>query len=169
MKTLRIVQLKENELNSFYPYFRKNIYNQFTEFTSKTRTFFVEEYPLEKLRLLIKEKNKFIFVALECDTIIGFLMANKVHGGISFCEWLIVDKDYQKQGIGTALLRQYEVLVQNKGAHKVHLWCADRNVAFYEKVGYILAGRIPEDYFGVDNNLMYKKLQEPKEENYLQN
>lgn len=162
-----ITQLHIDRVDLFYSYFQKNIYNQFPEFTSKTRTFFIEEYPLDKLQAFIKEGTKIIFIAEDKNNFIGFLMANKAHGGVSFCEWLVVDKKYHQKGVGTALLKSYEVYFKKKGAHKIHLWCADKNVAFYQKNRYILAGRIAADYFGTDNNLLYKTLQKPKESNFL--
>ena len=42
-----------------------------------------------------------------------------------------------------------------------------RNLEFYKKRGYSVLGFDEKGYFGVDNYIMKKVIQEPKEKNFL--
>lgn len=157
-----------SNLDRFFTLFEKSISTQFPEYTQNTRNYFTKKESSKKqFKHLIKKGKKKIFIAIANGKIVGYLTASKIYGGIGFCEWLGVSDEYQHKGVGTALLKKYETMSLKKGAHKIHLWTANKNISFYKKNGYILVGNIPENYFGTDEYLMYKILQEAKEVNYL--
>ncbi len=106
-------------------------------------------------------------MAKDKDQIVGFLMVSAAYGGVSFGNWLVVCRNYQRQGIASKLLKIWEKEAKKWGCHKLHLLTEGRNVSFYQKRGFILLGLIPKNYFGADDFYFYKTIQEPKEENYL--
>lgn len=168
--TYSIKKITEKDIEQFYPFFKKSVVSQFPEYTKITHQYFIEhDYSLEKCISVLKDKTKYIYVAYGNSQPVGYLFANIVYGGIGFCEWLAVCETQKKKGIGSALLRAYEKEALENGAHKVHLWSLEINIPFYNKNGYILAGKIPQNYFGTDDCLMYKELRAAEEKNYLKN
>lgn len=68
-------------------------------------------------------------------------------GGISFIFWLAVDPKVQHKGIGTAILKEWEKIAKANGGHAVHLDSAEKNLKFYDKLGYKLIGHDKKGYF----------------------
>ncbi len=57
-------------------------------------------------------------------------------GRIGHIEDVAVNRDFQKQGIGTALLQHTTEEARKFGCYKVILSCFPDRVAFYERLGY---------------------------------
>ena len=77
-----------------------------------------------------------IYVALDGDTVVGLIRL--VGDGFSsvFVQDLIVLPTYQRQGIGSALMKQ--ALGDFKGAYQVQLVTeqTEKNVGFYRSIGF---------------------------------
>jgi ribosomal protein S18 acetylase RimI-like enzyme len=165
---IEIRRATKEDLKSFYPFFRKSITSQFPEYSSNTTRFFTEEEFSEKqLTEQIERGNKIVFIASLKNEIIGFITGQPLYGGVGLAEWLAVDEAYHNMGIGKELLKTWEEYVLQDGGHKVHLWSAEKNIHFYENRGYTVVGRIPENWFGAEDFLLYKSLQKATEDNYL--
>jgi len=115
----------------------------------------------------IKKGNKRAYLAQDGDAIVGYVLYGPPICGVSFADWLAVDKKYQKQGIATRLLAKWEQDVLKDGAHNIHLWTWDFDVPFYRNRQFQQAGILPKAWCGFDCHLMYKILREPEEKNYL--
>lgn len=87
--------------------------------------------------------------------------------GVSFADWLGVDKQYQKRGIASRLLTLWEQEALVEGAHSLHLWTTENNVEFYKKRGLSCGGVFPKAWHGENCYLIYKTLREPEEKNFL--
>lgn len=53
------------------------------------------------------------------------------------------------------------------GAHSLQLQADKRNLTFYKNRGYDIIGLDAQGYYGTDNYLMKRIIQEPKEKNFL--
>ena len=99
--------------------------------------------------------------------IVGFAHGTLPWGGISIVYWLAVDPKFQHKGIGTAILKEWEKIAEEKGAHSIHLDSNKKNLKFYEKLGYKVIGFDEKSWFGASGYILTKLIQEPKEENFL--
>jgi RimJ/RimL family protein N-acetyltransferase len=82
---------------------------------------------------------------------------------------IAVDSQFRGAGIGRALLEAAEKYAAGEGKRKLYLRVLSSNtgaIAFYEKCGFILQGRMVEEFFingrYVDDLLMYKPLEAVK-------
>lgn len=158
------------DIDAFYPLFEKSMKTQFSEYTDKTIQHFLQkEYPRNALKNKIEKKRIFLFLALKNEKVVGYLIGQRVYGGIAFGEWLGVDDVHQRKGVGSALLRAWEQHSIKEGAHKTHIWTAEKNVDYYKNRGYVLVGKVPDNYFGSDDHFMYKTLRKSHEDNFLKN
>ncbi len=82
------------------------------------------------------------FVARVGQRVVGtvsLLLEQKfLHGGswVGHVEDVAVHRDYQQQGIGSALVRHATEEARRRGCYKVILNCYDRLVPFYQRLGY---------------------------------
>lgn len=169
MANFQIKEAKPEELDRFFKFFEKSLRTQFPHYSENTINFLVEkEFSKVWLKSELKTRQSILLIAeTNNGHMAGFLVASRPYGGVSFCSWIVVAKEFQGRGVATTLLRKWEKLAQKDGAHKVHLWTDHRNLKFYKKQGYKLAGKITLNYFGATDYLFYKEIQKPREENYL--
>jgi len=159
-----------NDLDDFIPFFQHNLRKYFSkEFTPKTLDHFLNKlYSKKAANKTIESKIAYIFVVKDKGKIIGFLwQLNKPSGGVAFNDWMAVDENYQRKGIGSKLLKIWEKESLKNGVHSLRLITEENNIKFYEKNGYKMIGLFPKGNYGIDGYHMYKPIQEPKEENYL--
>lgn len=158
----------EADIDSFFPFFSHSISELFPEYTLMTREFFVEkDYTKTWMKKVILKGDKILFIAKANDQVVGFLLVNKVYGGVSTASWLAVSPRLQKKGIATKLVQMWEEFALENHAHALHLWTTDRNLQFYVKRGFENAGQFRQAWFGVDMWLVYKSLRPAVEKNYL--
>jgi glucosamine-phosphate N-acetyltransferase len=87
-------------------------------------------------------KNLLTFVAELDSRIVGtatLLLERKfIHGGskVGHIEDVAVHPDFQRQGVGTALVEHATKVAQQAGCYKVVLDCFDPLVPFYERMGF---------------------------------
>ncbi len=165
MKNIKIKIKKATirDLNPFWELFSESVKNQFPEYSPKTKNFFLKKaFSKKELRKDLKYKNIIILLALSGREMAGYLLGLRPYGGVSYISWIAVKNSFQNKGIGSRLLKEYEFLAQKQGVHKIHLWTDERNLKFYKKEGYKLVGCIPQNYFGANDWLFYKKIQKPK-------
>jgi len=156
------------DLDKFYKFFSRSIKTQFPEYSFATCRFFVEfESPKESFKKWLEKDQKLLLLATVNGKIVGYLLAASPYGGVSMANWIVVDDKYQRKGIGSKLLQEWEKEAKKQGAHKLHLWTDKRNVEFYKKRGFIYIGMVPESWFGADDCIFFKAIGEPKEKNYL--
>lgn len=168
METITYRVGTESDIPAFLAYFRQSIPVLFSHYSPNMQGFLVDaDYSPEWITETLTNKKKKVFLAFHNSTIAGYLLVSRPIAGIGFGDWLGVDKQYQKKGIASKLLSMWEEDVLAQGGHNIYLWTYDFNVAFYNKRGFVTAGELKKGWGGEDAFLMYKILQEPKEENYL--
>ena len=65
----------------------------------------------------------------------------KIRGGvIGHIEDVVVDVEWQRSGIGSALIKELLSEADRRGAYRVFLECSDANVAFYKACGFQVSG-----------------------------
>jgi len=168
MENLTIRLAVKEDIPRFHLFFKKSINELFPQFSPLTREYFIDQvYPTRTLRKWIQAKSDQIFIAFQNDTIVGFLLVMKPNGGLGFADWLAVDKKFQKHGIASKLLKNWEKNVLEQGGHAVHLNTNKKNLEFYKNQGFTLIGHFPNAWFGLDYYHFYKNLAPAVEKNYL--
>jgi GNAT superfamily N-acetyltransferase len=164
----QIRKIEKNEIDIFFDVFSKCIKTQFPEYSiNKIRYFLSKMWSKKEYRKCFADKARFILGAWIDRRLVGILDAKMPVGGVSRCVWLMVELDFQGQGVGKKLLDEWERIVKIKGAHSLYLDADNRNVPFYKKVGFSKIGFWKKSWFGNDMYLFAKTIQEPREENYL--
>jgi ribosomal protein S18 acetylase RimI-like enzyme len=115
-----------------------------------------------------QEQNYFLIDEKKDDIIIGFV----IFGKNSLTEftwdiyWLVVDPDFERQGIGGRLLDRIVLFTQCRHSRfilRVETSSSGkyrRARCFYTRKGFIPAGRIP-DFYAVNDDLLVYYLQYP--------
>ncbi len=166
--TIKYSQATSDQIEEFYSFFSKSVTELFPEYTVLTREYFIEkDYTKEWMKGVISKQDKILFVARNGKDIAGYLLVNKVYGGVSVASWLAVFKDYQKIGVASTLMKMWESFAIDNHAHALQLWTTDKNVSFYIKRGFVNAGIFKDGWFGIDMPMLYKPLRKSKEKNYL--
>jgi ribosomal protein S18 acetylase RimI-like enzyme len=164
----RIRRITTNDLDPFYDFFKKTVSTEFPEYSPKAKEYiFSRGWNKERYESFLNNQNRFILGAWYGEKLTAILDAELPFMGVCFCSWIMVDRQFQKKGIGTKLLRQLEEEMRQRHAHMIFLYASSHNNSYYEKLGYEWSGIMKKSWFGQDHNVFTKLLQEPKEENYL--
>lgn len=170
MDSIQLRQSTIADFPHFYPIFKLSLETLFPEYTKATKAYFsTVRFKKPVIRKSLKEESKLLFLALNKEKIVGFLLVNKVDVGVSMAVWLAVLPEYQGHGIASGLITLWEKKVKQDGAHALQVWTQEKNISFYEKCGFTLVGLFPKAWYGIDINLLYKPIQSPKEKHYLKN
>src|SRR3989339_297368 len=162
-------KLNKNEIKDFLDYFKKSVKDLFPQYSHNSFLYTVDvDYGPEWLTSKILSNGKIVYLAKKENNIIGYLLTTKSIAGVSYADWLAVDKKFQKKGVASNLISMWENDTLNAGGHALYLWTtSNNNIKFYENRGFIFSGKFPKAWHGHDVYLMYKIIREPKEENYL--
>jgi ribosomal protein S18 acetylase RimI-like enzyme len=165
MINLNIRLIKSEDLIQIQDLVKQVIESDFPEYSDRTK----ESILKDELNIQDKLPNPYfkIYGAFDGDKIVGFLIGTQQTGGVCDIHWAGVLKDYQGQGIGRRLVEHYINEMLGQGAHTVHLFASEKIKGFYEKLGFEEAGFFKKSYWGTDDYIMSKLIQEPKEENFL--
>lgn len=165
---MEISTLTKDDIGGFYPVFTTAMKTVFLCYGKKVIDFFLEKvYTPTNFFYWINNQYKTIIVAKKNLEIIGFIVIDQSYGGVSFCRWLAVFSQYQKQGVGRRLINAWEELAKTQGCHKIELASQPLAKKFYEKVGLTLEGKRRLSYFGIDQFIFGKVIGKPKEENLI--
>ncbi len=156
------------DVPAFLLFFRVSIPTLFPHYSPNSIGFTVDvDYGPEWLTKELKKGNKEIFIAFDDKKIIGYILAAKSIAGVSFADWLAVERQYQKKGIASRLLSIWENEALQEGAHALQLWTTENNLEFYKKRGFECGGLFPKAWHGENCYLIYRILREPEEKNFL--
>lgn len=100
-------------------------------------------------------------VVVEKDTIIAFLIGVKTTPTIARLLMLSVHKQYRRQGIGTALLKEFVDTMKHLRVTSVELEVRTTNqtaLAFYQKQGFHREHTIPRFYQNGEDAYILKKI-----------
>lgn len=158
----------EADIPAFLAFFRTSIPILFPQYSPNSVTYEVDvDYSPEFLTRKLKSGGKKVYLALDGDKIVGYIMVMDSIAGVAFADWLAVDKKYQKRGVASALLALWEKEALLEGAHALHLWTTENNLTFYKNRGFTNGGLFPKAWHGEDCYLIYRALREPEEKNFL--
>lgn len=100
--------------------------------------------PARDIRTKREVQPELFLVAVVEELIVGTAMAG-FDGHRGWVYYLGVDPDFQRQGIGTALMKRVESRLLGLGCPKLNLQIRSNNdevQAFYESLGYFLEDRL---------------------------
>jgi glucosamine-phosphate N-acetyltransferase len=92
----------------------------------------IRSYPFHKIFVAVKDNGEIIGSTT-------LLIEQKfVHNGgrVGHIEDVATRKEYQGIGVGSALIRRSIEFAKRKQCYKVILDCSDKNIPFYEKLGF---------------------------------
>lgn len=165
---IKIRIAKQEDFEAFYKLFKKTLKGNYFLYSLNSVNFLLDvSVTRDFLKQELQNGNKTLYLAHSGRSIAGYLLTNKVHGGVGFGHWLGVDKKFQKHGAASSLLSYWEKDVLGKGAHILQLWTTENNLDFYKNRGFTLGGNFPDSWFGVDHFLFYKTLRKSSEKNFL--
>lgn len=159
---IQITDLSNSEVQ-FEDVFRKTILEEFPEYSERARNYFVKNEKYKEglfngaISLGAYNKKKFV----------GYLFTDSPFAGVITVRWIAVLQEYQSMGIGKELLSELEKRAKSLGVHLIQLEADQRNVEYYRKRGYSVLGHYEKGYFGLNDYLMTKLIQDPQEEKFL--
>lgn len=165
-----IKRITPEDLDVFFDLFSGLVKTQFNEYSDKTKEFMVthkKAWSKETYKRLISDTTRILLGAWKSRKLVGILDAEIMIGGVSLCTWLIVDPGFQRKGVGKKLLKSWEHLVRKEGIHSLFLYSSKHVIPFYKKMGFEVSGLHKKGWFGSDEYILTKLIQEPKEENFL--
>lgn len=104
------------------------------------------------------------FVYRSEDTIVGVAALSVESVDTGQIHWVYILPEYQRRGIGTALMRHLEQKAMEKGLRQLKLHTAGIAlwaITFYQKLGYGVTGKVDRPW-GFDV-VMMKDLKKPKQ------
>jgi len=123
--TLKIRPLQESDLEA--------VVDIDTRIGGRRRTAFFEQ----RLQAALAEPSRFIYIACDCKGALrGYLHARLQEGEFGSSEEIAafdnigVDPDWQGNGIGKALMEEFETILRHKGIRKIETQADWRNAAF---------------------------------------
>ncbi len=121
-------------------------------------------YPPQDLSYWIRQRGAFVVVAEDeaAGRIAGFTLARPERSDQGHIITLDVLPEYRRRGVGAGLMEQAHARLKRAGASSIHLETSVENaagIAFYSKLGYQAAARLPRYYLDrIDAWLMIKQL-----------
>jgi len=105
-----------------------------------------------------RDEDAFHIFAEKDDIVIGVGCIHEVEEGVGRVRFMGIDDDYQKQGIGKAIVKLLEEYAAKKNWNIVRLWARENAINFYLKLSYKIIGD-GELLFGViKHKIMEKEL-----------
>jgi ribosomal protein S18 acetylase RimI-like enzyme len=94
--------------------------------------------PYKDIATKLAFQPELFFVGLVDDTIVASVMVG-YEGHRGWINYLGVDPDYQRQGLGRQMMAKAEAALREIGCPKINLQIRETNtsvIAFYEKIGF---------------------------------
>lgn len=156
------------DLDEFFILFSKLTVELFPEYSLRVRNHILKkEYNIDAIKAQFKAKQIIIYLASCSKGFVGYLIVRPIVGGVCMGEWMAISEENQNMGVASGLLDMWQKDAKARGVHKLHLWADERNVQFYKNRGFVFVGKVPKNYYGVDDYFFYKSIQSPVEKNYL--
>jgi len=174
-KLMNIVveELQENEIIPFHNIFAKILKEGFPGYTPKIVDYFLSKiYTQNAFYLWLRDGWKTLLVAKKKngakEDIIGFAVIDQPYGGVSFCRWLGVLKNYRRKGIGRRLIEEWIDRAKKTHCHKLEVASQLQAKEFYVNCGLNLEGERQLSYFGINQFIFGKVLGKPDEKMMIQ-
>lgn len=164
-----IEKISSEKAEELYKVFSLVLKDGFPEYSSELIEFFLtKDFPLSSWISKLKSKEITVFGAIESGKIVGFLVADKLYGGVSYCIWIGVLREFRGKGIGTKLIDEWEKEIKKIGGHKLMLITQEEvNRNFYKKLGFLEEGFEEKSWFGFNCWKFGKIIGEPRFDIFL--
>ncbi len=159
-----ICQLEQKDIKEFWNLFAQILKNDFPGYSPKVIDYFLNQvYTPTNFAYWLTINWRSVFLAKARGKIVGFAVIDKPYGGVSFCRWLRVKREFRNKGIGKQLLAEWLKSAKKSGCHKIELAGQKEAKIFYKKVGLILEGKRKLSYFGIDQDIFGKVIGLPND------
>lgn len=160
---IKTEKLNLQELDLFWQVFEKVLSQDFPGYSQKVVDYFLEKlYNKASFNHWLNSGLKTVLIAkTESGKVVGFAVLDKPYGGVCFCRWLGVLKEYRKQGAGKKLIQAFLNYAKRSGCHKLELASQPKAKEFYEKCNLNLEGTRKLSYFGIDQYIFGKVIGKP--------
>jgi glucosamine-phosphate N-acetyltransferase len=111
----------------------------------ETRFKEMEKCPGTYYTLVIEDTSKQRIIA--AATLFVEIKIMRSCGKVGHVEDVVVDSAYRGKDLGARIVQGLNALAKDIGCYKIILACSDKNVPFYEKLGYILHSNSMALYF----------------------
>lgn len=168
MLKIRKLTLKDHQ--QVFELFSSLVTTQFPEYSLNTRKAIISHpkyWNSANYQKRLRSQDRLLLGAFITNTLIGLIDTEMPFGGVSLAVWLMIHPQHQRQGIGSALVKKWENKMLTQGAHLLYLYSDQRNLAYYQKLGFTQAGLMKNSWFGSDDYVLTKLIQKPREENFL--
>lgn len=161
-----IKQATTLDIEKFYSLFTEIMHEGYAGYSPELINYFLaKDYSKQQFYLWLERFFRNIYIALEGEEVIGFLVGDYTYGGIGFISWIGVKPEYRGKGVGAALYHTYEEFATEKKAHLIELFTYPKVAEFYQKLGFKHIGTRPQGYFGKKNMIMNKELGDWSDDN----
>lgn len=166
---VQIKSLNLEKLDDFLKAFKELLMTSFPYYSTPLVNFFInKDFSRKAFIKKIKGKEWQGLLAYYKEELIGFLIADKLYGGVSYIDWLGVRKEHRGMGVGGLLLKEWGERVKKEGGHKLMLLTENSgNRPFYLKNGFKEEGLEEKSWFGFDCWKFGKVISRPKPEKFL--
>ena len=166
---MKIRIISETDVEKFHKVFSLVLSEGFPEYSSELIKFFVEkDFSATLVSQKMKDGTYSILAAEEKNQIVGFLVFEKLYGGVSYCPWLGVIKEMRGRGVGKTLVEKWEEEIKKIGGHKLMMMTqANINRKIFTKYGFTEEGHEEKSWFGLDAWVFGKTVGKPKESVFL--
>jgi GNAT superfamily N-acetyltransferase len=143
--------LRKERIDEFFEVFEKVMKTACEFYSKRVINYFLGRlYTKESFLIRIQDGTLVVFLGMIDQKTVGFLVADVPYGGVAFCRWLGVLKEYQKKGVGKRLVEEWVKWAKKNRCHRVLAASVTAAVGFYEKCGLKKEGLTNKGYFGVD-------------------
>ena len=104
------------------------------------------------------EESSFHIAAYDGSKIIGTGRLHIETDHNARIRYMAVHKDYQKQGIGSTILKKLEQFAKKNKAQTCWLYARENAINFYMNNGYIIKGNNSSELLGLNHERMEKQL-----------
>lgn len=164
---IKIKRVGISDFEEFYKLFQKTLSEGYFLYSPASVKTLEIDFPKATILKDIENGKKILFLGYINNKLAGYLLTNRMNGGVSFGHWLAVDRDFQRKGVGSSLLKFWEKEALSEGCHALELFTTKNDVEFYVNRGFTLVGEFPKAWYGLDHFHFYKTIREPDEKLFL--
>ena len=162
---IEITSINHTDVDIFWHLFADVLHSEFPGYSKKVLKFMTEKmYTRNSFMYWLDHSMKTVFLALADGMPVGFAVIDEPYGGVSFCRWLGIKKEYQRHGIGKKLIQMWLELARESGCHKAELAAQPQARDFYKKAGLDEEGLRISSYFGIDQYVFGKVVGKPNDD-----
>lgn len=96
---------------------------------------------------IIEFFNEYFYVLEKNDKIVGCYLATKIFSNGVYLWYLVIDKEFRGQNLGTYILENMEKIHKSENRTWIYFISPLNNIDFYTKKGYIPHHTIVKEFF----------------------